>query len=178
MKSSSASQAPQVNSRRTGVGAISSIPPAGAVGTFAAETFLTAVGGIPTIDDLVARIGITDRSRTTDGSGLSYKDRKTTRGEVALLHFADRHPALGLRSLLPVACRSGTLKYRMCHTIAAGNVEAKTGTLDHTTALTGWTSDAKARRVTFSIITMGDRSTLSAAAATDKVVLLLRGYGG
>jgi D-alanyl-D-alanine carboxypeptidase/D-alanyl-D-alanine-endopeptidase (penicillin-binding protein 4) len=146
---------------------------------FAAETFLSLAGGLPATDAVVSKAGITDTSISTDGSGLSYADRETTRGELTLLHYTDAHrQQLGLRSLLPVACRSGTLRHRLCHTIAAGRVLAKTGTLSHTTALTGWTKDAKLRPVTFSVITMGTRNVFKAEDATDQVVLLLRRYAG
>ncbi|MBV9368265.1 MAG: D-alanyl-D-alanine carboxypeptidase, partial [Frankiales bacterium] len=51
-------------------------------------------------------------NKAYDGSGLSLDDATTTRSEVALLEYAAASPAATLlRSSLPVACRTGTLKH-------------------------------------------------------------------
>jgi D-alanyl-D-alanine carboxypeptidase len=146
---------------------------------FYAESLLSLQGGTRVVDRLVDDAGITDLSETTDGSGLSYDDRQSPRGEVQLLRYARSGPAYdALRAALPVACRSGTLENRFCGTIAAGKVWAKTGTLEHTTALAGWTRDESGRLVTFSIITAGVRDLWKAMRATDRAVLVLRRYAG
>lgn len=144
---------------------------------FYAEQLLTIGGGHRPVKELVAAAGVTDVSNATDGSGLSYDDRQSPRGEVQLLDWATTTPAIGdLRTAMPRACRSGTLEHRFCGTIGAGKVVAKTGTLWHSTALAGYTTDAKHRRVTFSVITAGVRSITAAVKATDRAVLVLRRY--
>ncbi|MBV9291219.1 MAG: D-alanyl-D-alanine carboxypeptidase [Frankiales bacterium] len=147
---------------------------------FYAEQLLTIAGGHARVASLEQSAGITGTSKATDGSGLSYSDHETAQGEVTLLHYAARHAAAYalLHASLPVGCKYGTLKHRFCHTPAAGLVFAKTGTLDHTTALSGYTVDAAGHAVTFSIITTGVHSLAAAEKATDKAVLLLRRYTG
>jgi serine-type D-Ala-D-Ala carboxypeptidase/endopeptidase (penicillin-binding protein 4) len=146
---------------------------------FYAESLLVHAGGLARVRELVDAAGITDLSVTTDGSGLSYDDRQSPRGEVQLLRYARTGPAYDLlRAALPVACRTGTLEHRFCGTIAEGMVWAKTGTLTHTTALAGWTVDALGRQVTFSVITAGVRDWSKAVRATDRAILVLRRYAG
>jgi D-alanyl-D-alanine carboxypeptidase/D-alanyl-D-alanine-endopeptidase (penicillin-binding protein 4) len=146
---------------------------------FYAETLLTVAGGHKTVNATSAAAGVTDTSTATDGSGLSYDDRQTARGEVTLLNYAQASPAADdLVRALPLACRRGTLKHRFCHTDGAGEVWAKTGTLSHTSALAGYTTDADGRRVTFSVICGEVRSITSAQHAIDRAVLVLRHYAG
>ena len=146
---------------------------------FYAESLLALAGGHRGVDQVSAAAGVTDRSTATDGSGLSYDDRQTARGEVSLLDYAYSSSAWpDLKAALPVACRTGTLKHRFCKTIAAGRVFAKTGTLTHTTALAGFTTDGAGRHVTFAVICAGVHSTSKAEHATDQVVLALRRYMG
>jgi D-alanyl-D-alanine carboxypeptidase/D-alanyl-D-alanine-endopeptidase (penicillin-binding protein 4) len=146
---------------------------------FYAESLLSVMGGLRAVDQVVADAGITDLSVATDGSGLSYDARQSPRGEVQLLRYARSSPAYeALRGALPVACESGTLEHRFCDTIGAGMVWAKTGTLEHSTALAGWTRDGAGRLVTFSVITAGVRDLWKAMQATDRAVLVLRRYTG
>lgn len=146
---------------------------------FFAETLLTLAGGHPAVGRVLDAAGITDPSSATDGSGLSYDDRETAAGEVALLHYAAASPARdALRNALPVGCRTGTLEDRFCGTEGAGRVFAKTGTLSHSRALTGYTTDGRGRLVTFAVICSQVRNLTAAARATDRAVLAMRGYTG
>jgi serine-type D-Ala-D-Ala carboxypeptidase/endopeptidase (penicillin-binding protein 4) len=141
---------------------------------FAAEQMLSMQGWTP-INNVVAAAG--SGGTATDGSGLSLRDRRSAAGEVALLEYAHTSPAAGLLlRALPVACRSGTLKDEFCNTIGAGQVFAKTGTIDHVKALAGYTTDAKGRWVTFAFITNGDVHTSRAMTAIVRSVLVLRRY--
>lgn len=146
---------------------------------FFAEQLLDIEGGHATINTMEDAAGIPGTSYATDGSGLSYLDRETVAGEVALLHYAHRSSAATLlRDALPVACRSGTLLDEFCGTIAAGKVFAKTGTLAHSKALAGYTTDAKGRLVTFAILASGVRNLDAASTAFQRAVLVLRNYSG
>jgi D-alanyl-D-alanine carboxypeptidase/D-alanyl-D-alanine-endopeptidase (penicillin-binding protein 4) len=146
---------------------------------FYAESLLTVAGGHRAVAQTTAAAGVTDRSEATDGSGLSYDDRETAAGEVQLLHYAFTSPARGpLVHALPIACKTGTLEHRFCGTIAAGAVFAKTGTLDHSRVLSGYTTDGLGRLVTFTVICAQVRNLTKAADATDRAVVLLRGYTG
>ncbi len=146
---------------------------------FFAESLLTVAGGHRAVRKVVADAQVTDRSEATDGSGLSYDDRQTAAGEVDLLAYA--HAGDARRPLvraLPVGCRTGTLEHRFCGTDGAGEVFAKTGTLNHSRVLSGYTTDARGRLVVFSVICQRVRNLTSAANATDRAVLVLRSYAG
>lgn len=71
-----------------------------------------------------------------DGSGLDTGDRVTCGLLAAVLSHAG--PAGPLAGDLPVAGQSGTLRFRLVGTDAAGRVVAKTGTLDAVSALSGF----------------------------------------
>ncbi|MFN2537971.1 MAG: D-alanyl-D-alanine carboxypeptidase [Mycobacteriales bacterium] len=106
-----------------------------------------------------------------DGSGLSPYNRQTTAHELALLSgsFVDRKPKL------PVACKDGTLIHRFCGTVASGRVFAKTGTLDTSRALAGWTYTRDGHLVTFAFLLSGFSSGSSATKAIDRAVVVLAG---
>jgi serine-type D-Ala-D-Ala carboxypeptidase/endopeptidase (penicillin-binding protein 4) len=91
-------------------------------------------------------------TRIADGSGLSSSDRTTTALLARLLAAASRAPALAapLRRSLSIAGRDGTLKNRMTSGPARGVVRAKTGTLNISSALSGY-----AGPYAFSIIVNG-----------------------
>jgi D-alanyl-D-alanine carboxypeptidase/D-alanyl-D-alanine-endopeptidase (penicillin-binding protein 4) len=106
-----------------------------------------------------------------DGSGLSPYDKQTTAGELALLSGAFGE----LKTKLPVACHDGTLEKRFCGTVAAQRVFAKTGTLDTSRALAGWTYTRDGRLVTFSFLLSGFSSGSAAVKAIDRAVVVLAG---
>lgn len=144
---------------------------------FYAESFLFHEG-VARVHDLVQTAQIPD-VYFTDGSGLSYSDRESPRGELKLLRYVQTTSAAdALFSSLPVGCRSGTLDTWFCHTIGAGHVWAKTGTLLHDRALAGYTVDAKGRQVTFSILVRGVRNLSDAQHAIAAAVLVMRRYDG
>ena len=111
-----------------------------------------------------------------DGSGLSKLDRASTSDELALLRLLELSSLYAdLRLALPVACRSGTLEERLCGTAAQNRLAAKTGTLDETRALTGWTTTRDGHRVRFSFLLAGLGSGDSARKAIDRAVVVLAG---
>jgi D-alanyl-D-alanine carboxypeptidase/D-alanyl-D-alanine-endopeptidase (penicillin-binding protein 4) len=91
--------------------------------------------------------------RLVDGSGLSSLDRLTAGALSTLLRAAwadpDVHPYLV--AALPVAGVSGTLADRMRKPPARGNVQAKTGTTNLASALSGYVK----RRYVFSVLENG-----------------------
>ena len=119
-----------------------------------------------------------------DGSGLSRSDRVTCALLVAALQRA------GTKSVLvkdlPVAGRSGTLAADLKGTVAAGRVDAKTGTLEGVKALSGWVQPVKgqspgnpmlASPVVFSTV-LNDvpASVANPGAMTDRVALDIAQY--
>ncbi|MCU1306030.1 MAG: D-Ala-D-Ala carboxypeptidase [Acidobacteriaceae bacterium] len=92
-----------------------------------------------------------------DGSGLSREDLATPRAVVKLLRFADSPNTAAswrqaFRSTLPVAGEDGSLANRMKGSFAQGHVWAKTGTLGHVNALSGYAETASGEPLAFSII--------------------------
>ena len=104
----------------------------------------------------------------SDGSGLSRKDLVTPRAVVQLLRYAATQPWGELyRSTLPVAGEDGTLSDRMKNTPAAARVFAKTGTIGHGNALSGYATTVRGARLMFSIL--GNNNNLHAQDA-NKVI--------
>ena len=153
---------------------------------FAAELLLKEVGrvvmgagssraGLAGVAEVLGEHGVRV-GRGADGSGLSSVDRQTTSGQVAMLRAVGASAAgPGLRAALPVACVDGTLRRRLCRTVAAGNVRAKTGTLSGVTALAGYATTRSGRPARFAIQLSGVRDAARARAAIDRAVVVLAG---
>jgi len=91
--------------------------------------------------------------RLMDGSGLSRLNLVTPAAVVKLLRFMYDSPARdGFLSLLPVAARDGTLSSRFGDTPAAGHIHAKTGSLAHVSALSGYIERPDGGWLAFSIL--------------------------
>ena len=87
-----------------------------------------------------------------DGSGLSSSDLVTPRAFVQLLRRMREHPrAQPFLEGLPVAGRSGTLRFRFRDTPLEGRVRAKTGSISRVNALAGYLELDGGQTWTFSI---------------------------
>lgn len=103
------------------------------------KTFLTEIG----IDSGAYNI--------LDGSGLTRLNLVTPSAVVKLLRFMYNSPARDQWvSLLPVGGQDGTLSSRF--TENAGRVHAKTGSLSHVSALSGYVQRSNGRWVAFAIL--------------------------
>jgi D-alanyl-D-alanine carboxypeptidase/D-alanyl-D-alanine-endopeptidase (penicillin-binding protein 4) len=104
--------------------------------------------------DFYARLGISSEDVIqTDGSGLSRHDLVTPRAVVTLLRYAEAQPWFeSYYASLPVAGIDGTLEERMKNTPAAGRVHAKTGSVEHVRAMSGFADTAGGRRLIFSFL--------------------------
>jgi D-alanyl-D-alanine carboxypeptidase/D-alanyl-D-alanine-endopeptidase (penicillin-binding protein 4) len=120
-------------------------------------------------------IGVDDDVRLRDGSGLSYQDRLTAHAILKILGEMARRPDFPVfRRSLAIAGVDGTLADRMRGTAAAGNVRAKTGTLNVASSLSGYVTAANGHQLTFSMLMNGDPVNVSGAhAAQDAVAVLL-----
>lgn len=129
-----------------------------------AELFLRTVGrektglgstaaGLQVERDFLAAAGIADGDVVlSDGSGLSRDDLVTPRAVVALLRYAARQPwGPDFLSTLPVAGVDGTLEDRMKDTPAQGRIEAKTGSVEHAHALSGYATTERGESLVFAI---------------------------
>lgn len=114
-----------------------------------------------------------------DGSGLSYADRESPDALVGWLQaVAASSTGTELRAGLAVACRTGTLKDRLCGRSTKGKVQAKTGTLDRVRALSGYATTASGRAVTFSILLSGIRNMTAAERRIDAAVRTVARWQG
>ena len=111
-----------------------------AAGLQVERNFLTSIGIAPS--DVVV----------DDGSGLSRENLVTPQAVVALLEYA-HHQSWGdsFAGTLPIAGVDGTLDNRMKGTTAEGRVEAKTGSVEHTQALSGFATTVNGEHLVFSI---------------------------
>lgn len=130
-----------------------------------AEMALRAVGrtrrgvgsreaGLEDLKAFLGEIGIDSQAYSfNDGSGLSPSNLVTPAAVVALLRhmYASTERAHWL-SLLPVGGQDGTLSGRFGDGPAAGRIHAKTGTLAHVTALSGYAERSGGDWVAFSIL--------------------------
>lgn len=120
-----------------------------------AEPPATSEGwGLCAMRAMLARIGIPDDSATfEEGSGLSRKDLVTPAATTTLLAWIVEQPfATDFENALPIAGVDGTLEHRFTGTSAADNLRAKTGTLTHAYALSGYMTDAQGRHLAFSLV--------------------------
>lgn len=127
----------------------------------------STAAGLAAMKAFLTRAGIPeDEYNFTDGSGLSRQNLVTPAAVVRLLTYMDKsaHREKWL-DLLPVAGVDGTIADRFKETPAAGNILAKTGSLGHVNALSGYATTASGERLAFSIFVnnhnlRGGRSTL------------------
>jgi D-alanyl-D-alanine carboxypeptidase/D-alanyl-D-alanine-endopeptidase (penicillin-binding protein 4) len=131
--------------------------------------------GADVAEDFLRSIGVSDGVRVRDGSGLSYQDRLTARAVLKILGAMAKRPDFPVfRRSLAIAGVDGTLKDRMRGTAAAGNVRAKTGTLNVASSLSGYVTSANGHTLTFSLLMNGGSVPSDRAhAAQDAVAVLL-----
>ncbi|MEX1827569.1 D-alanyl-D-alanine carboxypeptidase/D-alanyl-D-alanine-endopeptidase [Luteibacter sp. CQ10] len=125
--------------------------------------------------DWLATKGIGPSSATlVEGTGLSRHDLTTAAALTHLLVGMDG--VAGWRDLLPVAGVDGTLARRMRGTAAAGNVQAKTGSMSFVNALAGYVTTRSGQRLAFAIVLNNYRAPSSAApvsAEVDAIAVML-----
>ena len=112
--------------------------------------------------------------RIADGSGLSLLDRVTVRELTGVLRAAWTDPDIRpvFFAALPVAGLSGTLHDRMRRLPARGNVVAKTGSTEQSSALSGYVR----RRYVFSVVQNGSPVSWTwARRAQDRFATVLAG---
>jgi serine-type D-Ala-D-Ala carboxypeptidase/endopeptidase (penicillin-binding protein 4) len=88
----------------------------------------------------------------SDGSGLSRDDLVTPRAVVQLLRYVALQPwGADYISTFPIAGVDGTLEYRMKDTAASGRILAKTGSLEHVRAMSGYATTLGGEHLVFTI---------------------------
>jgi D-alanyl-D-alanine carboxypeptidase/D-alanyl-D-alanine-endopeptidase (penicillin-binding protein 4) len=110
--------------------------------------------GLEEMKTFLAEVGIAPEGYNfRDGSGLARLNLVTPATVVKLLRYMYSGPQRDdWISLLPVAGRDGTLANRFGESPAAGRVHAKTGSLSHVSALSGYAQRNNGSWVAFSIL--------------------------
>lgn len=133
-------------------------------------------GGSAALRQFLLQAGLkTDEFFLLDGSGLSRRDLITPAAIVQLLIYASRQPwGAAYEQTLPVAGVDGSLADRFINTPAGGLVHAKTGTLSHVNALSGYGQTRSGRHFVFSIFCNNhDLPSAKVVSAIDSIVVLL-----
>lgn len=124
------------------------------------------------INRLIRSLGLDPTHyQIADGSGLSLYNYLTPQLLGYLLRYAYREQKLYQHLLpsLPIAGEDGTLRKRMRGTPAEGNVQAKTGTVEGVSTLSGYCTAASGNRLCFSIMNQGIRHTSTGRHFQDRV---------
>lgn len=110
-----------------------------------------------------------------DGSGLSRLDLVTPSAVVKLLRYMYRSPAReNWISLLPIGGKDGTLASRFDGMAAAARIHAKTGSLSHVSALSGYAERPNRHWLAFSVLVNNyNGSTGEIRAVMDKICALI-----
>jgi serine-type D-Ala-D-Ala carboxypeptidase/endopeptidase (penicillin-binding protein 4) len=152
---------------------------------FNAETLIKALGekfgagGTTRAGAAVVRRTMTGfglRPRVADGSGLSRSNRTTPRQVVRLLqHMARDDAGPAFETSLAIAGRNGTLEHRMRRSVARDRCHAKTGTLNHVSALAGYCQTTAGARVAFAFL-MNGVNVYAAHTLQDRMASVLARY--
>lgn len=146
------------------------------------KNFGSTTAGLEVLTDLAAKAGIPPvEYYFTDGSGLSRKALVAPEAMVKLLEYMAHSPNFeAYYDSLPVAGADGTLAGRFKQTTAVGSIHAKTGTITHVNALSGYMDLPSGDRLAFSIF--GNAHPASAhkgAYAADQIALaIFEQFGG
>ena len=110
-------------------------------------------GGAAAVKDFLLKAGLREEEFVLlDGSGLSRRDLATPAAVTRLLIYARHQPwGQAYEESLPDGGVDGSLSDRFLNSPAAGLIHAKTGTLSHVSALSGYGQTLKGRRFVFSI---------------------------
>ena len=110
----------------------------------------------------------------SDGSGMSTYNRVSPRAAVTLLRWIATQPwGRVWYASLPIAGVDGTLRNRFKGTPLAGNLIAKTGTLNATNAISGTFRAASGKALTFAFFANDVPDGQSAVPAMEAVLLVI-----
>ena len=114
----------------------------------------TAEAGLAELHDFLAEVGVADEAyRIQDGSGLSRGNLVSPQAIARLLTFMAASPrSEQWQAMLPVGAEDGSLKNRFKGHPEARQIHAKTGSLSHVRALSGYAETKRYGRVAFSIM--------------------------
>jgi serine-type D-Ala-D-Ala carboxypeptidase/endopeptidase (penicillin-binding protein 4) len=130
--------------------------------------FGSAEAGLKVEQEFLRTAGVPDGDTVfSDGSGLGRDDLVTPRAVVALLRYIARQPwGPEFISTLPIAGVDGTLESRMKHIAGPAVIQAKTGSLEHVHAMSGYARTYRGENLVFSIFANNDNEHGSDATDT------------
>ncbi|WP_300973722.1 D-alanyl-D-alanine carboxypeptidase/D-alanyl-D-alanine-endopeptidase [Sphingomonas sp. LHG3406-1] len=139
----------------------------------------SVAGGLEAVRIMLDRAGVPERAATlADGSGMSPYNRVSPRGMVTMLRWASGRPwGAALRASLPVGGVDGTLARRFREGGLKGRIFAKTGSLNATSALSGYMLTAGGETLVFSIIANDVPEEVRATLIMDQVLELVAASG-
>jgi D-alanyl-D-alanine carboxypeptidase/D-alanyl-D-alanine-endopeptidase (penicillin-binding protein 4) len=130
----------------------------------------TFENGARAVGVYMSRIGVDSSAFVcVDGSGLSRRNLVSPRALVWVLRaeWSENGGGPFVRSL-PVSGSPGTLEGRMKSPSISGRIRAKTGTLDQTSALSGYVSSISGRHIAFAMLSNHFASDLNAVRAVEE----------
>jgi len=148
----------------------------GGAGIRTVSTDSTAKKGLNLVKATLTELGIDPESYVlVDGSGLSRQNLVSPEAIAQTLKLMAQTPqAAAYRASLPTAGITGTLGHRFRNTVAQGNLQAKTGTMNGVSALSGYLDIPGPQLLVFSImVNQSDQSVATLRQAIDEIVLLL-----
>lgn len=138
--------------------------------------------GLSVMNHSLSEMGVDmDTMLLRDGSGMSHKTLVTANEVTKLLYAVQEKPWYpAFLNSLPVAgveerFVGGTLRYRMKETAAAGNVRAKTGTLNGVTSLAGYVESKSGEGLIFTVI-INNHLDDSTYELLDQIVVMLANH--
>ncbi len=140
------------------------------------KNYGSLTAGLEALQDFCAQAGVEPGEiHFADGSGLSREALVAPHAVVKLLKYMAASPRFDVFfDSLPVAGVDGTLADRFHGTWAEGRIHAKTGTIEHVNALSGYMDLPFGKRLVFSMI--GNSHPLQAdegAGAGDQIAVTL-----
>jgi D-alanyl-D-alanine carboxypeptidase/D-alanyl-D-alanine-endopeptidase (penicillin-binding protein 4) len=132
--------------------------------------------GIWMEQNFLKAVGIEDGEVVlSDGSGLSRDDLITPRAVIQLLRYTSQQPwGADYIATFPIAGVDGTLENRMKDTAASSRVLAKTGSLEHVRAMSGYATTVHGEHLVFTIF--GNNNSQhghDATAAVDAIAVAM-----
>jgi D-alanyl-D-alanine carboxypeptidase/D-alanyl-D-alanine-endopeptidase (penicillin-binding protein 4) len=135
----------------------------------------TSEAGIWVEQNFLKTIGIAEGEVVlSDGSGLSRDDLVTPRAVVQLLRYISQQPwGADYIASFPIAGLDGTLENRMKDTAASGRILAKTGSLEHVRAISGYAATVGGEHLIFTIFGNNGSHGHDATVAMDAVAVAM-----
>jgi D-alanyl-D-alanine carboxypeptidase/D-alanyl-D-alanine-endopeptidase (penicillin-binding protein 4) len=147
-----------------------------------AKNYGSLTVGLEVLRDFATQARISaDQFYFADGSGLSRKALVAPEAVVKLLEYMARSPHFNaFYDSLPVAGVDGTLAERFAGSPAEGHIHAKTGTITHVNALSGYMDLPNGDRLAFSLFGNADLlEAHDAVKVVDEIALAIyEKFGG